>query len=217
MNDFSLKNEEVRKNRSKILKFLAEANETFSLKKSKMLKFSTLINLKGWRQLEVLYFKTLTIYLKVIDNLRTSRFLQNSHIKMDIFLSKITIFDPQLNIYILNWSFLGVEVKVDSLGGSERSNWVKVDGLKPQKWTVQNDIKWTVYESGRSKKRKWTVHKKWNWTALKSAWEVKKGWKWAVHFRVRPLSPFWTVHFPRLLFGNLNSETLVISRSFEVI
>ena len=33
MNDFSLKNEEVRKNRSKILKFLAEANETFSLKK----------------------------------------------------------------------------------------------------------------------------------------------------------------------------------------
>ena len=33
MHDFSSKIEEVRKNRSKILKFLAEANETFSLKK----------------------------------------------------------------------------------------------------------------------------------------------------------------------------------------
>ena len=32
MDDFSSKIEEVRKNRSKILKFLAEANETFSLK-----------------------------------------------------------------------------------------------------------------------------------------------------------------------------------------
>ena len=34
-----------------------------------------------------------------------------------------------------------------------------MDGLGG-KWTVQNDIKWTVYESGRSEKRKWTVHKK---------------------------------------------------------
>lgn len=80
------------------------------LKKSKMLKFSTLINLKGWRQLEVLYFKTLTIYLKVIDNLRISRFLQNSHIQMDIFLLKINIFYPQLNIYILNWLFLATKM-----------------------------------------------------------------------------------------------------------
>ena len=65
------------------------------------------------------------------------------------------------------------------LGESGRSKAPKVDGLG-LKWTVQNDIKWTVYESGRSEKRKWTIHKKWNWTALKHAWVVKKGWKWTV-------------------------------------
>ena len=74
-----------------------------------------------------------------------------------------------------------VEVKVNGLGGkwtvqvveiidreiidrreiieSERSKAQKVDG-HGLKWTVQNDIKWTVHESGRSKKRKLTVHRK---------------------------------------------------------
>ena len=58
-------------------------------------------------------------------------------------------------------------MKVDGLGGkwtvqlgeSGRSKAPKVDG-PGLNWTVHNNIKWTVYESGRSKKRKWTVHKK---------------------------------------------------------
>ena len=43
------------------------------------------------------------------------------------------------------------------VGESGRFKAPKVDG-PGLKWTVKNDIKWTVYESGRSKKRKWAVY-----------------------------------------------------------
>ena len=54
-----------------------------------------------------------------------------------------------------------VEVKVDGPGGkwtvqlgeSGRSKAPKVDG-PGSKWTVRKDMKWTVYENGRSKTRK---------------------------------------------------------------
>ena len=78
-------------------------------------------------------------------------------------------------------------------GESGRSNWMKVDGPKPQKWTAlgQSGRPWVKVDGPKghkvdslrkrsSKTRKWTVHKEWNWTILKSAWVVKKGGKWTV-------------------------------------
>ena len=49
--------------------------------------------------------------------------------------------------HMISQSYLRVILRVE----------VKVDGPNPQKWTVQNDRKSTVYESGRSTNRKWTV------------------------------------------------------------
>ena len=116
-----------------------------------------------------------------------------SRISLSWFFARISIirYDSYPNIHLVSkkmmsyncmlWSISGVEVKVDGLGGkwtvqlgeSGRSKAPKVDG-PGSKWTVRKDIKWTVHESGRSKRRKWTVHKVWNWTVLKNAWVVKR-------------------------------------------
>ena len=116
------------------------------------------------------------------------------------------------------WSPKRVEVKVDD-PGEKRSNWVKVDGPKPQKWTVRKGIKCKVYESGRSNTRKWTVHKEWNWTVPKcvcgqegvkvdgpqNAWTVKKGWKWTVSIYARGRKMMNFDDFKRLDFDSSRS------------